>query len=225
MKRVMISGCLLMSKNISQEYQAVFFDFDGVILDSVDVKTRAYTELFRPFGPEAEKAAVDYHLANGGLSRFKKFEYIFKHVLKQPVSEKELEKMGQDFSDLALKGVLESPFIPGALETLKELKEKNIPAFVVSGTPDEEIKYIVKKKGLEEYFKEVHGSPRAKAEIVLDILRRYSCNADKCLFIGDAMSDYQAAKIVGLAFFGVLSKNCETIFPPNTKIDNKVSIF
>ena len=48
-----------MSKNESQEYQAVFFDFDGVILDSVDVKTQAFADMYRPSGPKVDNAIVD----------------------------------------------------------------------------------------------------------------------------------------------------------------------
>jgi beta-phosphoglucomutase-like phosphatase (HAD superfamily) len=31
-------------------YQAIFFDFDGVILDSVHVKTEAFAAMFRKYG-------------------------------------------------------------------------------------------------------------------------------------------------------------------------------
>jgi beta-phosphoglucomutase-like phosphatase (HAD superfamily) len=44
---------------MKRRLQAVFFDFDGVILDSVDVKARAFSEMFRDYGPEVEKAVVD----------------------------------------------------------------------------------------------------------------------------------------------------------------------
>ena len=36
---------------MKNKWQAVFFDFDGVILDSVDVKTQAFAAMFRAYGP------------------------------------------------------------------------------------------------------------------------------------------------------------------------------
>jgi HAD superfamily hydrolase (TIGR01549 family) len=201
-----------------QKYQAVFFDFDGVILDSVDVKTRAFATLFRPYGPEIEKAAVNYHLANGGFSRFEKFEYIFKYFIKKPVSKQELKELGTKFSNIALNRVLNSKFIPGAFETLIKLKEKNIPCFVISGTPDGEIKYIIQKRGLSDYFKEVHGSPKGKVEILADILVRFSYKKTDCLFIGDALSDYEAAKVIGINFIGIAVEPGKSVFPVGTKI-------
>jgi len=73
-----------------------------------------------------------------------------------------LEALGREFNQLAIEGVLAAPFIDGALETLEQLKKQCIPAFVVSGTPDEEIKVIAKKRNIALYFLEVHGSPRKK---------------------------------------------------------------
>ena len=75
--------------------------------------------------------------------------------------------MGREFYQLALTGVMAAPFIEGALETLEQLKKKGIPVFVVSGTPDEEIKVIVEKKNLAHYFLEVHGSSRKKRKYLV----------------------------------------------------------
>jgi len=185
-------------------WQAVFFDFDGVILDSVDVKTRAFATMFRPYGPEVERAVVEYHLANGGVSRFKKFEYYYKLLLQKPITQDILEALGREFNQLAIEGVLAAPFIGGALETLKQLKQQSIPAFVVSGTPDEEIQIIVEKRNLGQYFVEVHGSPRKKEEIVQDISDRYGYRLGDCLFIGDATTDYEAARVCGTFFLGIV---------------------
>ncbi len=58
------------------KWQVVFFDFDGVILDSVDVKTKAFAKMFRHYGPEVEQVVVDYHLANGGVSQVQKIRIL-----------------------------------------------------------------------------------------------------------------------------------------------------
>ncbi len=204
------------------KYQAIFFDFDGVILDSLHVKTEAFAAMFRQYGPEVEQAVVDYHLANGGVSRFKKFEHYYNNILGKPVTPKELQALGEQFSSLALQGVLDSPYIPGALETLRALKEQGIPCFVASGTPDDEIKLIVEKKDLSQYFLEVHGSPRKKEEIVQDVLERYGYDPGQCLFIGDAMTDYDAAQKCGTQFLGIVQNGHDTPFPVGTMVRAKV---
>lgn len=203
-------------------WQAVFFDFDGVILDSVDVKTKAFAKMFRHYGPEVERAVVDYHLANGGVSRFEKFEYYYEHILQKNISHETLEALGRQFEQLALEGVLATPFIDGAMDTLKHLKQHGIPVFVVSGTPDEEIKLIVEKRHLDHYFVEVHGSPRKKAEIVLGISSRYAYRLEECLFIGDATTDYEAAQTCRTKFLGIVKKKEGSPFPKGTIVSDRV---
>lgn len=206
------------------KWQAVFFDFDGVILDSVDVKTKAFAKMFRHYGPEVERAVVEYHLANGGVSRFKKFEYYYKNFLQKPITQEILNGLGQKFNQLALEGVLAAPFIDGSLETLKQLRKDEIPAFVVSGTPDDEIKIIVEKRNLAPFFWEMHGSPREKQEIVRDIAKRYGYQLEKCLFIGDATTDYEAAKVCGTKFLGVVEDKEKSPFPKETLVKTKVEL-
>ena len=60
----------------------VFFDFDGVILDSVDVKTKAFGKMFEAYGSDVQKEVVQYHLENCGVSRFEKFRYYYENILE-----------------------------------------------------------------------------------------------------------------------------------------------
>ena len=108
-------------------WQAVFFDFDGVILDSVDIKTQAFATMFRKYGPDVEQAVVDYHLANGGLSRFAKFEYYYKQLIQKPINQKILKTLGREFKRIVLDGVLNAAFIDGAIQTLEDLKKRKFP--------------------------------------------------------------------------------------------------
>jgi len=205
-------------------WEAVFFDFDGVILDSVDVKTKAFAEMFRQYGPEVEKKVVEYHLANGGVSRFDKFRYYYEEILNRSVGEERIKSLSAQFSDLVIDGVLASPFIPGAKESLEELRKNNIAAYIVSGTPDNEMKLIVNKKGLNSYFEEVHGSPRKKWEICQEIINRKNYNSQNCLFIGDAMSDYEAASKNCICFCGIVGDSECSPFPDGTPVSSVVAL-
>jgi HAD superfamily hydrolase (TIGR01549 family) len=203
---------------------AIFFDFDGVILDSVDVKTEAFAAMFRKYGPEVEQAVVEYHLANSGVSRYRKFEYYFRHLLKKDISPERLERLGQEFRRLALEGVLNAPFTEGALETLERITKQGIPAFVVSGTPGLELSDIVTKRGLSRYFLEVHGAPREKHEIIADIALRFGLQTKHCLMIGDAEVDYRAARVCGTQFLGVVKKGDPSPFPASVRVVPRVCL-
>ena len=51
---------------------ALILDFDGVGVDSVGTKDRAFQEIFSRF-PGVFHNAMDYHYRNSGLSRIEKF--------------------------------------------------------------------------------------------------------------------------------------------------------
>lgn len=205
-------------------WQAIIFDFDGVILDSVNVKTETFAEIFRPHGSEVEAEVVSYHLANTGVTRFDKFRHYYTNILNKPITEEMLSELSKQFSDLAVRKVIASPYIEGALETLEELNLLRIPAYVVSGTPDEELRQIVKTKGLSHYFEEVHGSPRPKEEIVRDILERNNYSPSHCLLVGDSMTDYLAAQETGTRFLGIVKNSQLSPFPDGAVLSQIVSI-
>jgi phosphoglycolate phosphatase-like HAD superfamily hydrolase len=194
-------------------WQAVFFDFDGVIAASTQVKVRAFAALFAAYGPAVQESVIRYHLDNGGMPRHQKIRHCFTAFAGHLPTDAELDRAGQTFSQLVLDEVIAAPLIPGALTTLRQLQEAAIPAFVVSGTPGEEMRLIAWRKGLSSFFLEVHGSPLAKPALLADILVRHGYIPDQCLFIGDALADYRAAVATGLRFLGIVPAGRDSIFP------------
>ena len=206
------------------KWQAVFLDFDGVIIDSVDIKTEAFAEMFRQYGPDIEAKVVEYHLAHGGVSRFEKFKYYYERLLHKSIDEDQLQQLGNQFSELVLIKVLEAPFVDGAFETLMKLKALNIPTYLVTGTPQEEIQYILKKRGLEDFFSGVYGAPRKKVHIVNSVINQSHYSPDACLYIGDALTDFSAAQQNGLYFLGIVPCGGKLLFPDGVKVSSKVTI-
>lgn len=205
-------------------WQAVFFDFDGVIADSVQVKTQAFATMFAPYGKQIAQQVVAYHLANGGMPRFQKFIYYYQELLGMDIDQTVLEQKGKEFSAMVMDGVITADLIPGALASLQQLQQLHIPAFVVSGTPHEEMKTIVHKKRLSHYFLEVHGSPRTKTVIVDEIISRYGFQPGQCLFIGDALADQKAAVNTGTAFLAIKGPGSVIDFPDGTALSAEVKL-
>jgi phosphoglycolate phosphatase-like HAD superfamily hydrolase len=194
--------------------RAVLFDFDGVIAESVDVKTRAFAELYEEFGPEIVEKVIAYHLANGGVSRFDKIRHYHENYLGRTIGEEELKLWCDRFSGLVLEGVVSAPYVPGALETLEACKKK-YSCFIVTGTPEDEMEIILDRRGLGDYFKGVHGSPRKKKEIVHTILENHDFRPKEVVYIGDAMTDYEAAKAANVGFIGRVPEGHSNTFPPD----------
>jgi|SRR5688500_13091429 len=178
--------------------KAVIFDFDGVILESVDIKTEAFADLFSEY-PEHREAIIQYHLENLGISRFHKFEWIYSELLQRDLDEEQSGRLGDLFSKIVLDRILSCPFVSGAQQLLRDLQGKSL-LFVASGTPQEELIHIVESRGIKHYFTEVWGTPRSKVEIISSIQLRFDLANEEVLFIGDGMSDYSAAEQTGVRF-------------------------
>lgn len=178
--------------------KAIIFDFDGVILESVHIKTDAFLELFSTY-PQHLNAIKTYHLENGGVSRFVKFRWIYKELLEESIDETQILALGERFSQLVFNKILSAPFVPGAIEFLNFCRDR-FYCFIASGTPEDELRKIVTQRGLAEFFNEVKGTPTSKVNIVHELCGKYKINPTQCLFIGDATTDYQAARTTGTYF-------------------------
>ena len=115
--------------------------------------------------------------------------------------------------------MLNTPFVPGALEFLKENQNKYI-LFVASGTPYEELRYIVQTRGLIDYFQEIHGSPPEKKEIINGILARHKWLNQEVVFIGDAQTDLSAAEDTSLHFIAIKDAGNKQFLECKYKIEN-----
>jgi len=196
-------------------FKAIAFDFDGVILESVSIKTEAMAVLFADYTDHLDEI-VAIHENHAGFSRYIKFDMVYRDVLKKPLAPKIRADLGQRFSDLVLEQVLACPFVAGALEFLKAHHETT-PLFVISGTPDEELLTITSERGLSPYFAGVYGSDHGKPDILAAIMADQGWDARDMAFIGDGLTDFNAAKATSVPFIGRVPENHDSPFPAETR--------
>ncbi len=197
--------------------EAVIFDFDGVLVESVDVKTKAFAKLFEGYGTDVVRKVVDFHLANGGMTRYDKFRYYYSEVLREPLSEAKMQELSDHFSQLVVEQVIAAPYVAGAREFL-DRHSGTLDLFVVSATPEEEIRYIVARRGMQGYFKGVYGAPRTKLGLTRGVLEENGYRPEGVLFVGDATSDFEAARDTGCAFVGRVARDQSSPFPGGTLV-------
>jgi phosphoglycolate phosphatase-like HAD superfamily hydrolase len=181
-----------------KEYSAVFWDFDGVVKDSVTAKSRAYEGLFESRGPELGARVRRHHELNGGVSRFDKIPLYLEWAGLAPTAEA-VARYCEMFAEEVTRSVVESPWVPGAREYLEKHCGRQ-HFFLVTGTPQTEMQGIVKTLGIDHCFREIHGAPAGKEEAVGSVLRRWRIDAAQSLLIGDSESDLSAAKSNGVRF-------------------------
>lgn len=196
-------------------FDGIVFDFDGVILDSARLKLDAFVAFYADEGAEVRRAVADYQRVNGGVSRFVKFRHFEETMLGRPLTDERLEELSRRFSALVEDRVVGAAAIPGAVEAL-ERHAGHIPVFVVSATPEDELRRIVERRGLARCFTEVRGSPLTKKQIVPGLLETHGLQASRTLFVGDSPHDIEAATACGLPFLGVVAPGDENPFPPGT---------
>lgn len=196
---------------------ALFFDFDGVLAESSDIKTRAFSEMYKEYGPDVLARAVAHHRAHGGVSRIKKIRHCHRELLGTLVEGEELAALGRRFSRLVVEAVVAADWVHGA-HAILDTQLGHRPMFIVSGTPEPELRDIVARRGMSHYFAAVRGSPPGKIAVINELLQAHGFIADRVLFIGDAMTDHDAAKATGLRFIGRVPPSEESPFPPATSI-------
>ena len=177
----------------------IFFDFDGVIAESVNAKTEAFRAMFSKYGEEIANKVVSYHVSHGGVSRFDKFKYFYANFLGKQINQKEVLALAEEFSSLVLNKVIEAEEVKGVHQFIK-MNYKKFNFWIITGTPTNEIIKIVKARKLDAYFKGVHGSPENKKHWSNLLIKKFNLAKSETLFIGDATTDYEAAEYAEIKF-------------------------
>jgi phosphoglycolate phosphatase-like HAD superfamily hydrolase len=178
---------------------AVVFDCDGVLIESVEIKTEAFVALFADY-PEHLDAIARHHQTHLGISRFEKFEWIHRELLGHELDADESAELGRRFSRLVFERAVRCPEVPGASETLEGLHDAGVPLFIASGTPQEELERLIAARGWHALFRHIHGSPDTKPRILSGISRALDCSPGAMVFVGDGRSDLDAARETGVRF-------------------------
>jgi len=179
--------------------RALAFDFDGVLVETAEVKTQAFARLFRAEPPATLQAIVQYHERNGGISRFEKFKTIYRDILKRPLDTETFQQLCDDFAQLVVKEVLAAPWVEGAHEFLVRSRRR-YQLFVVSGTPEAELTDILRRRDMADFFEAILGSPRTKDVLLHAIMATYALKPTELVFVGDAPTDWMAARQTGVHF-------------------------
>ena len=196
--------------------QAVVFDFDGVLVESLDVKKRAFASLFEPFGAEIVAKVMGYYALNEGISRVVKARHCYREFLGRDIGDDALAELNRTFAARTVRDVIASAWVPGARDFLAG-HQGQVRMFTASGTPEEELRHIAAERRMDHYFDRVCGSPRSKADIIEDLIADFGLDRERCVMVGDAMADYCGAAETKIRFIGRVAPGHASKFPPATE--------
>jgi len=181
-----------------QRAAIVFWDFDGVIKDSVAAKSDGFERLFLPYGKEVASRVRQHHEAHGGVSRYEKMS-VYLDWVGEPATGGQIQEFCDRFSNLVLQSVIDSPWVPGVREYL-EAHYGRQRFVLLTATPQEEIQGILHALDIARCFDQICGAPAKKATAMAEALRRLQCAPEDALMIGDSESDLYAAGANSVAF-------------------------
>ena len=170
----------------------IFFDFDGVIAESVSAKTDAFEEMYLQYGKDIAAKVVEYHKLHGGVSRYEKFKYFHKEFLNEVINQEKVDELAIQFSNIVLDKVINSDEVLGANYFIEKHHTK-FQFWVITGTPTTEIELIAEKRKLTDFFIGLHGSPNNKRYWTENLIKKYNLKRDEIIFLGDATTDMDAA--------------------------------
>ena len=206
-------------------YPTIIFDCDGVILDSNKVKSSAFHEVALAYGEEAADALVRYNSENGGISRFRKFDYFLKSIVPAGTSGPGLDELVKNFAAKVIENLVNCQVADG-LQKLRQMAPDS-RWMIVSGGAQSELNDVFKSRGLDALFDGgIFGNPDSKETILLR--ERGNGNiVDPALFVGDSRYDHEVAVSNGMDFVFVSDwtefTNWESYFDQETPVIGKIA--
>lgn len=177
--------------------RGVVFDFDGVLFDSLTSNLAYYNRVFRAMGaPEVtladkEKVRICHTSSSPG---------VFDALLGEERRDAALAYARQlDYHDF----IPLMRLMPDVIPALRRLRER--VKLAVATNRDRSTQGILQYFAMEEYFqaivtlRDVH-RPKPDPEMLFVAAQRLELDVSEMIYVGDALSDRQAAEAAGMRF-------------------------
>lgn len=166
-----------------QDKKLIIFDYDGVIVDSIDVVKDIYNEICKKYNFPPAKSKQD--IAN-------LFDKNFFESLKQfNFSPLKIKSFLNEAKELLIKKQHKIKLFDGIAKMLKKLSTNKNILIIISSNHSETIKSLLKKYQLDEYFDLIVGAEKEKSKIkkINSIVKQFDFKKENTYYIGDTMGD------------------------------------
>jgi HAD superfamily hydrolase (TIGR01549 family) len=183
-----------------QKIKIIFWDFDGVIMNSNSIRDIGFEEVLKDFPKDHVSKLMEYHRANGGLSRYVKFRYFFEVIRGESITDAEVDWWANQFSIIMRRLLVNDQLLIEYTMLFITENYRNYRMHITSGSDQEELVYICKELGIYSFFISIHGSPKPKKEWISELISSHSYNKGECVLIGDSINDWEASEYNQIKF-------------------------
>ena len=188
-------------KSHSLDVRVVALDFDGVLVDSVAAKNRAYVDAFERY-PEVRRELLRLRLNEPHLNRVEFFDRAHETVWRGAPGAPSRAEFLEAMSDAMVDRVSACPSMEGADRLWRAWP--NATMAIVSLTPESDLRRIVRRRGYPVAEHRVFGCPPwSKSRALREILHVEAIPPGAMLVVGDSPSDAVVAGEVGATYRGV----------------------
>ncbi len=190
--------------------RAVIFDLDGTLLDNNSYHLKSWMEYLKNIGRNISEEEYNANI-NGRTN-----SDVIKYIYNRPMSDEEILKYTLEKESLYRE--LYKPFIkplPGLINFLDTLKERNIPMAIATSGIQPNIDFMFEEVPIREYFKEVINSShiskgKPDPEIYLKAASLLQVPPKNCLVFEDAVVGIKSAKAAGMKVVAVATTQTKT---------------
>lgn len=204
-------------KNDSTKVKFILFDLDGVLFDSLNLKGEIFIKVFSSYSQFSSKI-MQFHLANGGVPRRQKIEYIYKLITESTPSEETLDALTVTFSNILNSRLSDIKLFPGASQVLASLTKMGYKLFSISSMPTIEAESILQNLEIKKFFNGILETSSGKIAAVSKFIQRNSVVNNNIIYVGDSREDFICAKTFDLTFILVNNENFDEVDRNTLKI-------
>ncbi|MDR0734330.1 MAG: HAD family hydrolase [Elusimicrobiota bacterium] len=173
-----------------KQNEAIIFDLDGTLADTLDVSVKATRGLLKDlFGINLDDRQIAAHFG-------KSEDALFKHFCGA-----DWQKAMDAYADFFAKNVTDDTLFPRIKNILDYLKRNKIKTAVVTGRSAQSAEQILKACGIRDYFDFVKpGSSEGsiKPRCIKEVLGAWGQDPRQTYYIGDIAHDIDDAKAAGV---------------------------
>ena len=181
-------------------FQAVLFDMDGTLLDTLsDMQGAVNHILFENGWPQRTREEIRAFVGNGAAK-------LMERAIPEPIAPQQFHEILASYKDWyqAHNCVKTAPY-PGIPEVLAELEKMGVKTAVVSNKPDATTKALAARffPGLPAFGQRDDVPPKPAPDLVFRALETLGEDAADAVYVGDSEVDVATARNAGLPLIAV----------------------